>query len=438
MCGIWGVFPTDTKGFYPIDMGLFESAMTMTAMRGSHSTGMALVAGAKEKPRVVKTVGGPAFLINTDAWEKITEFATKKAKVAFGHGRFATKGSITNKNAHPFTHDHITLVHNGTIHMGLKEQHTELETEVDSHALCALIAQKGLVEALSTIYGAYALVVHDAKEGCVYVVRNDERPLHRIVMHDKHIILSEWEACKYLAFKLGVPNAAIEHYPKHMIFKYDIASAEWTVDNSLKELMEKKYAPTITTPWTGSTPSKHGGNIKWGEPKGNRETTYYCVIDLLCTKIEPVENSKQFRYYLHDDNGFEYHALSAYNYKENEGEIARCNKHMKMTDRSTGEVTRFVKYRDLVWVGTKSEIGNPPPPEQVETKEENKKPVVTYNSYLLTREAWQSYVAKEDCACCGGSIAESEAENTILTQSKTLICGDCIKDGKHYSLGYGQ
>lgn len=438
MCGIWGVFPTDTKGFYQIDMPLFEGAMTMTAMRGSHSTGVALVGEAKGKPRVVKTVGGPAFLINTDAWEKITEFALKKAKVAFGHGRYATKGAITTKNAHPFTHDHITLVHNGTIHMGLKEEHDALETEVDSHALCAAIAQKGIVEALSTIYGAYALIVHDSKEGCIYVVRNEERPLHRIVMHDKHIILSEWEACKYLAYKLNVPNAKIEIYPKHLIFKYDIGKADWTTDSTLKEKMEKKYAPTITTPWTGSTPSKSGGNTKWGESQGNRESTYYCVIDLLCTKIEPIEGTKQFKYYLHDDNGFEYHALSAYNHSEYEGEIARCDRHLKMTDHATGEVERFVKFRDLKWIKAKSEIGNPPlPPEQIETKED-KKPVVTYNNYLLTREAWQSYVAKEDCACCGASIMENEAENTILTQSKTLICGDCITQGKHYSLGYGQ
>lgn len=436
MCGIWGMFPTDTKGFYPIDMGTFESSMILTSMRGSHSTGIAMVGEAKAKPRVYKTIGGPAFLLNTDAWDKIEEFALKKAKLAFGHGRYATKGAITAKNAHPFTHDHITLVHNGTIHAGLKDQHTALETEVDSHALCAAIAQKGLTEALGSVYGAYALIVHDAKEGAIYVVRNDERPLHRIVLSDKHIILSEYEACKYLASKLNITNPKIEVFPKHMIFKYDIASAEWTVDDSFKKEQEKKYAPTTYTPWTGTTHSKHGGNTKWGkEVSGTNESTFYCNLDLLCAKIEPIPNSKQYKYFLYDDAGFEYEAISASRREECIGEIGKIGKHMKITNRSTGEVTRFIKFREIEW-GTEV-----PAPVKVETKKEEPAengPVMTYNKYLLTREQWRSYVAKEDCAICSGPILEREAEDTILTPSKTLICGDCISQGKHYAFGYGQ
>lgn len=435
MCGIWGIFPTDTKGFYPLDMGVFESSMILTSLRGSHSTGIAMVGEAKAKPRVVKTVGGPAFLLNTDAWDKVEEFALKKAKLAFGHGRYATKGAITIKNAHPFTHDHITLVHNGTIHAGLKDQHTALETEVDSHALCAAIAQKGLIPALGSVYGAYALIVHDAKEGAIYVVRNDERPLHRIVLSDKHIILSEYDACKYLASKMNITNPKIEVFPKHLIFKYDIALAEWTTDDTFKVEQEKKYTPTTYAPWTGTTLSKHGGNTKWGKPiPGSRESTFYCALDLLCTKIEPVPNTKQYKYFLYDDNGFEYVALSAHKQEERVGELGRIDKHMKLTDRSTGEVTRFIKFREINWDKDKNP---PPPPEQVETRDDNG-PVMTYNKYLLTREQWRSYVAKEDCAVCSGPILEKEAEDTILTPSKTLICGDCISQGKHYAFGYGQ
>lgn len=435
MCGIWGIFPTDTKGFYPIDMGVFESSMILTSLRGSHSTGIAMVSEAKAKPRVVKTIGGPAFLLNTDAWDKVEEFALKKAKLAFGHGRYATKGAITVKNAHPFTHEHITLVHNGTIHAGLKDQHTALETEVDSHALCAAIAQKGLIPALGSVYGAYALIVHDAKEGAIYVVRNDERPLHRLVMSDKHIILSEYDACKYLASKLNLTNPKIEVFPKHLIFKYDIASAEWSADDSFKVEQEKKYTPTTYTPWTGTTHSKSGGSPKWGkEASPTRESAFYCALDLLCTKIEPIPNSKQYKYFLYDDAGFEYEAISAHRRDEYLGEIAKIDKHMKITNRGTGEVTRFVKFREIVW---SKEI---PGLTQVETEKEleEKGPVQTYNKYLLTREQWQSYIAKEDCAICSGPILEDEAEDTILTPSRTLICGDCIKQGKHYAIGYGQ
>ena len=439
MCGIWGLFPNDNKGFYNADTTVMENSMILTSIRGAHSTGLAMVGDAKAKPRTWKTVGGPAFLLNSDAWDKIATFAVQKAKVMFGHGRYATKGAINAKNAHPFTHEHITLVHNGTIHFGLKEVHDEHEIEVDSHALCASIAQKGLVPALESIYGAYALIVHDAKEGCVYIVRNDERPLHRLVLTDKHILLSEYEACKYLAAKMGVTNPKIEVYPKHVIFKYDIPTATWSTDDSLLKLMEKKYSPTTTTtPWTGATTttySKGGGRGTSGSKlTGIHETTFYCNLDLLCTKIEPVETTKQYRYFMYDDAGLEYHALSAHHYKERIGEIARILKHTKIVDRSSGEVTRFVKFRDIDWNSSKSteltvvKMDPEPNPEIVQT----------YNNYLLKWDQWRAYINKEDCAVCGGPILEKEAENTIVTQSKTLICGDCIAQGKHYMYGYGQ
>lgn len=441
MCGIWGVFPTDTKGFFQADAGAIEQAMILTSLRGSHSTGVAMVPEATAKPRVVKTLGGPAFLLNTEAWEKIMDFTVKKAKVIFGHGRYATKGAITAKNAHPFTHEHISLVHNGTIHFGLKDQHDELETEVDSHALCAAIAKKGLVPALSEVYGAYALIVHDAKEGCIYVVRNEERPLHRVVFYDKHIILSEADACRYLATRLGTAQAKVEIFPKNVIFRYDIDTAVWTTDETLKELLEKKYAPTTTSWQDNNKYSQSGGQSKWSngnKASGITESTFYCDIELLCTKIEPVPESKQFRYYLYDDGGLEYQALSSQNQASRVGELATAKKHIKMFDRATQEVTRFVKFRELVWsddvkalAANEEKVEEPEPePEQLVYK--------TYNNYMLTKKAWSEYVKKGDCCICGGPILESEAENTILTPSKTLICGDCIHKGRHYKFGFGQ
>lgn len=430
MCGIWGIFPTDDKGLYVQDTQLMENVMILTSMRGAHSTGVALVGDPKTKPKVAKTIGGPAFLTNTDAWEKITEFALKKARLVFGHGRYATKGAINTKNAHPFVHDHITLVHNGTINYGLADQHKTLETEVDSHALCAAIAEKGLVPALEGIYGAYALIVHDAKEGCVYIVRNEDRPLHRIVTHDKHVLLSEYEACKYMAYKMGLTNPVIEVFPKHLIFKYDIATATWTTDDTLVKLMEKKYQPTSYTPWKSYAGS--GGHSKWEKPAKQHEATVYSSIDLMLTRIEAIEGTKQYKYFLYDDAGLEYVALSAHNYPERVGEIAKIQKHVKMENRVTGEITRFVRFRELDWQLT---------PEPEEKKEpENPKPeaVQTYNNYILKYDQWLSYLKKEDCAVCGGPIHEHEAENTILTPSKTLICGDCIHQGKHYAFGYGQ
>ncbi|MSE24831.1 hypothetical protein GKC32_10305, partial [Lactobacillus curvatus] len=51
--------------------------------------------------------------------------------VLMGHNRWATKGKINERNAHPFEHDHIIGAHNGT----LRNQHllpNHLDFEVDS------------------------------------------------------------------------------------------------------------------------------------------------------------------------------------------------------------------------------------------------------------------------------------------------------------------
>jgi hypothetical protein len=440
MCGIWGIFPTDTKGFFLGDETAISEAMILTSLRGAHSTGIAMVGDPLMKPKVAKTIGGAAFLINTDAWAKIMDFTVKKANAVFGHGRYATKGAITTKNAHPFTHEHITLVHNGTINYGLKDEHDKLETEVDSHALCAAIAANGLVPTLDKIWGAFALIVHDSIEGCIYVVRNEDRPLHRMVFSDKHVILSEYEACKYFAARCGVKNANIEVFPKYLIFKYDIKTATWTTDDTLVKEKEKKFAP-INQPWNNTGGSKIGGHNtgKWQDgTKGRvKESTFYCDLELLCTKIEPLHGSKQFKYFLNDDAGMEYQALSATHREDVLGELASIKKHVKMVDRTTGLVTRFVKFRELVWAH------DPPANESVNLPaviedETDDKVYRTYNNYLLSKKQWMDYVKKEDCSICQGPILEAEAENTIITCNKTCICGDCIHKGRHYAFGFGQ
>lgn len=433
MCGIWGIFPDDTKGFFESDMEGFERAMILTSVRGSHSTGIALVANAKERPKIVKTLGGPAFLLNTDAWTKIAEFAVKKAKIAFGHGRYATKGEITEKNAHPFVHEHITLVHNGTIHFGLTEHAKEVDTDVDSHALCVAIAKKGLIPALEDVSGAYALIVHDAKEGCIYVVRNEDRPLHRVKVFGKTYIMSAYDATKYLAGLQGNTNAQVEYFPKHLIFKYDIAKADWTSDDTLVKAMEKKSL-YHQTPWAGTTHYSIGGKSHTGKARsGISESTYYCPLELLCTKFEEVPNSKQWRYIFSDDAGIEYSALSSSKQPERVGNLCKIDKHTKITDRSTGEIVRFVKFRELKWDEETQEDKT-----QKAIDEVNSETVTTFNRHILSKRRWLELIARNDCAICDGPIMSGEAENTIKMHTEGLICGECIRQGKHFAYGFGQ
>lgn len=102
----------------------------------------------------------------------------KKYWAVFGHGRFPTIGETSIKNAHPFEHRHITLMHNGTIknHEKLNEKYKK-DFAVDSELICWMVSEIGIKETIKEIDGAYALIYFDSKEDAVNIVRNYERPL---------------------------------------------------------------------------------------------------------------------------------------------------------------------------------------------------------------------------------------------------------------------
>lgn len=93
-----------------------------------------------------------------------------------GHNRHATKGASDNHAyAHPFQHEHINLMHNGSL-----TSHHALTTEtfvVDSEAICRALVDTPIEELVPKLRGAFALVWVDSKQQTLNFVRNDERPL---------------------------------------------------------------------------------------------------------------------------------------------------------------------------------------------------------------------------------------------------------------------
>jgi hypothetical protein len=422
MCGIWGAFPTRVGGFSVSDIDRIEQQMIISSLRGSDSTGIAMLENSSKKPRVFKTAGGPAYLLNTDAWTKIREFLFKKATVAFGHGRAATKGGISSKNAHPFTVDHITLVHNGTIHSGLEEEHLTEGTEVDSLALCSAIANKGLVDALFNLRGAYAIIVHDSKEKCIYIVRNGERPLHRIRQPEMDYILSEEEMCKFLGARSKFYVPKIEYFLPHIIYKYDIDTYTWSENHSLKEKEQKKYPP-----WTGTggeyskighTPQRTTNEVKRGY------VSVYGAVELFCTKVETLtQKNMQYRYTFIDNDNNTYIALSSTSKMDCEGESCSINSYKIVKNDAGVELHRFIFFKEIKWEPDQINVEAP--------KEESMKNGVVYyvtrNQIRVEATEWANLQHKGKCRVCSGRINLYEAGKTILFKDKTMICAGCAE-----------
>lgn len=188
MCGLVGVISKRKYGFYAKQLDVFENMLYADAVRGEDSTGVFCV-NNKGNVNIAKEIGESTFFLGTKEWKDIRTKAITNGWALIGHNRKATKGSITDENAHPFwVDDKLVLVHNGS----LLNHRTLLDTDVDSNALAHALAQGEDVEkTLQRVNGAYALIWQDIKNKTINVIRNAQRPLWWCETDDAYYLASE-------------------------------------------------------------------------------------------------------------------------------------------------------------------------------------------------------------------------------------------------------
>lgn len=185
MCGLFGGY---SSVLVPDEREVIQTLMILNYARGEDSTGMfdyvpngdKINPGHTSRFRYWKTTDHPVDFART-RWKKADSERWSKsgAKVIAGHARAATRGKVSQNNAHPFVHSPIMGMHNGTI-WGEFRNHNLFET--DSEALIKNISEMGVKSAIedlkSTHSAAYALVWIDSKEHQLHFLRNEKRPLH--------------------------------------------------------------------------------------------------------------------------------------------------------------------------------------------------------------------------------------------------------------------
>ena len=185
MCGIVGIMSKRKSGIFHVDMDIFSELLFANQLRGAHGTG--IFYDDKTSCSAFKGPMPSSVFLRSKGLDEVIAKIIRSSTFVIGHNRHATKGAINFENTHPFVVGDITLIHNGTLpyHKHLKD------VEVDSCAITHAINEKGHVEVLKDLDGAFALAWHDTKDNNLYFTRNTERPLYILETDNLFIISSE-------------------------------------------------------------------------------------------------------------------------------------------------------------------------------------------------------------------------------------------------------
>ena len=268
MCGIVGIY-TRNKAT-ETHLKWFKTLLLVDQLRGEHATGIAKIdthTGAINVHK--KAMSAVEYLSNKENVEFIDKYVDR-GNLYIGHNRYATMGNkADDKNAHPFTYKHITMVHNGTVDRWvMKDLEGFVDLDVDSEMVCRTIANLGIEEAVKKFSGAFSLVWWDDAEKSLNFLRNDKRPMS-ICHYDGTMMWASEEA--FLGLILSrEKNITEANYPystapnQHYRWLFDEKGA---LKNNGRCSIRRMEIPEIDCPVFG-----YHGN--WGRRNNNVDTSY--------------------------------------------------------------------------------------------------------------------------------------------------------------------
>ena len=187
MCGIIGMIGNTKENRWNETHRILTHLFLSAETRGRDATGFV----AQPDPlkgwgdgRIVtdkEPIRSSQFVDENPAWRGLKH---RRCSMVLGHVRWATHGDPADpQNNHPHISGHLALVHNGilTSHRDLADKFClRLKSDCDSEVLLRIIERsKSIPMGMSICLreGPGSIVVYDSREHCLWLGRDESRPL---------------------------------------------------------------------------------------------------------------------------------------------------------------------------------------------------------------------------------------------------------------------
>lgn len=409
MCGLVALIGDPDKKM----LDVFKTMVNIDVIRGPDSTGIAAV--RKEGVFYMKDTLLPPHLMDDKDFR--AEFEGKKyLNYAYiGHNRKATVGHITPDNAHPFQHEHITLVHNGTLRAHIDAGQKE-RFGTDSESIAYSMAKDGVRPTWRKLNGDASLIWYDARSDRLGTITNARRPLLFAWSKDhKHVVIGSesWmitSACAREKLELatneeGKPAVFIPK-PHHMHqFYWDNTKRIVTV--SVKKL--KHYdPPPVSRQAQGAKPWEDEWD--WWERDQNLGAAY--------GNGQTGQNS-------HGGNGEHRHVfkLSDFRKEREEKERRRNETEEEWSARESAKLAKVLGERLAAQK------------EEEQQLIDNFKATGTATDYgIPEKEFHETY---DSCTFCNESLA-TEFDTAVILDDRRAVCESCVMSAELNNLDYTQ
>lgn len=280
MCGIFGFSKAEgslTKKQLKILRRSISSIAEESSVRGRDSTGLAII--NKDRRDVYKTLMPSDKVVHTKEWADIVNCINGDTITLIGHTRYATTGTVSKRNAHPFHYGDIIGAHNGCIYNWNKIDGHKKSMEVDSEIIFSRLDKLSYSSALKDLEGYFALSWVNKNPYDLYLAR-DESPTY--IAYWKSAKTLFWASTEdILSYGLleGGLNIECKSLPSYKIHKYhtkEFGSLPYLSSEDMSRKKQKRLGSRVVY----SNYNAHNWCHTCGRyMRGNADTCSDCIAD---------------------------------------------------------------------------------------------------------------------------------------------------------------